>query len=129
MPFTGTVHRATPVLHFHPPVSLHRTVARFPTRQRPRIAPTVLPILQPPAFCKQSDFIYDDTEDQQRAETCDQLAILHTTHTKKTLQQLAIHMPIFTPQQNYPKQPLLRLCARPHRQVELKYPPHFFCIR
>ncbi|CAF0736727.1 unnamed protein product [Adineta ricciae] len=130
MPFTGTVHRSTPIFHFHPPLSLHRTVARFPIRQRPRVAPTVLPILQPPAFCKKSDFIYEDGEDQQQhAETHDQLAIMHTNHTKKQSQQIAIRIPAFIPQQNYPKQPLLCLTARAARRMEARYPPHFFCIR
>ncbi|CAF1012717.1 unnamed protein product [Adineta steineri] len=129
MPFVSLAHRTAPTLPFQQPFSLHRTVSRFQNRQRPRVTPKILHILQPPAFLKQSDFIYEDGKEQQTEIIQTQSAVLDSEQEKKLTQPIIARIPKFAPQQNYPTQPLSRTSGRANRRAEPKYPPHYFCIR
>jgi hypothetical protein len=127
MPFFPVSYRATPAGPFRPPISLRRSVAHLPVRRRPSLTPSVLPILQPPKFLRQSDFIYEDNEPKD--EIYNYLGFMHHDHGTKIAPQITIRVPQFIPQQNYPKQPLSRIFTQHMRHAEPKYSLRFILNR
>jgi hypothetical protein len=131
MPYVRAERRAAPVVPVRPALPPHQTVARLPVNSSPHVAPRIFPILQPPIFSQQSDFIYENKKEQQQQqdETHDHPEIVDNNHSRKTTQQISVRVPTFIPQQNYPKQPLSRLSTRPIRYAEPKYASHLYTIK
>lgn len=123
MPFVSVPYRANPAAPVRPPISLRRSAAHLSIRRHPFLTPNVLPILQPPKFLKQSDFIFDNVERRQHDDMYKYLSSKHHDHGRRLTQQLSIRVPQFIPQQNYPKQPLSRLFTQHIRHAEPKYSP------
>jgi hypothetical protein len=131
MPHVRVAHRAGPAVPIRPVLPSHRTVARPPVKQRTPIAPRFLPVLQPPKFPNQSDFIYEgeDEEEEQQDVKQNHPATPDNEHNRKIPQQLLVRVPTFVPQQNYPKQPLPRLTTHTIRHAEPKYSTHLYFNR
>jgi hypothetical protein len=119
MPFVRVPYRAAPIAPLRPVIPSQQILARQPVAQRH------LPVLQPPTFYKQSDFLFE-TEGQEHDETHDRPPIIDHGHHRKVTQQISVRVPTFIPQQNYPKQPVQRLSTRPIRHAEPKYPSYFY---
>jgi len=130
MPYVRAARRAAPVVPVRPALPPHQTVARLPVNSSPHVAPRIFPILQPPIFSQQSDFIYENKkEQQQQDETHDHPPIVDNKHSRKTTQQISVRVPTFIPQQNYPKQPLSRIFSQHMRRAEPKYSLRFIINR
>jgi len=128
MPYVRVAHRAAPVVPNRPVLPIHQAIARLPVKARP-VARRFLPILQPPTFPIQSDFIYEDEEEKQQDVTHNYPTTADNERNKKTTKQISVRIPTFIPQQNYPKQPLPYLSIRSIRHAEPKYSPHLYSIR
>jgi len=131
MPHVRVPHRAGPTVLIRPVVSSNRTVTRPSVKRRPPVAPRFLPVLQPPKFPNQSDFIYEGENEQEEQEDVktNHSATADTDRSRRVTQQILVRVPTFIPQQNYPKQPLPRLTTRPIRRAEPKYPLHLYSNR
>ncbi|CAM2727298.1 unnamed protein product [Rotaria socialis] len=101
------------------PSNPHHGFARNPPKPPLSAVPKTIPILQPPAYSSRFTPVYEKENQNQRT-------LRNNDQNTEVKRKITIEIPVLTPRQNYPRQPLPARSVVPVRYAERKYRPELY---